>query len=57
MRVPTMSQMNVVMPLLIVLVLAVALADVRRVARLRLTYGLVWAGAIAIALGCGFIIG
>ena len=52
-----MSQINVVMPLLILLVLSVALADVRRVARLRLTYGLVWAGAIAIALGCGFIIG
>jgi hypothetical protein len=57
MRVQTMSQINVVMPLLILLVLSVALADVRRVARLRLTYGLVWAGAIAIALGCGFIIG
>jgi hypothetical protein len=57
MRVPTMSQINVVMPLLIVLVLAVALADIRRVARFRLTYSLVWAGAIAIALGCGFIIG
>ena len=52
-----MSQINVVMPLLIVLVLAVALADIRRVARFRLTYSLVWAGAIAIALGCGFIIG
>lgn len=52
-----MSQLNEVMPLLIVLVLSVALADIRRVARLRLTYSLVWAGAIAIALGCGFLIG
>jgi len=52
-----MSQINVVMALLIITVLAVALADIRRVVKLRLTYSLVWAGAIAIALGCGFLIG
>jgi len=57
MRVSTMSQINVVMALLIITVLAVALADIRRVVKLRLTYSLVWAGAIAIALGCGFLIG
>jgi hypothetical protein len=36
--------------------MAFALADLRRVARLRLTYGLAWVVAIAIALGCGFLI-
>ena len=52
-----MSHLNVLMPVLIIMVLAIALADIRRVAKLRLTYGLVWAGAIVIALGCGFFIG
>ena len=52
-----MSQINVLMSVLIVAVLSVALADIRRVVRLRLTYRLAWAGAIALALGCGFLIG
>jgi hypothetical protein len=37
--------------------MAFALADLRRVSKIRLTYGLAWVVAIAIALGCGFLIG
>jgi len=45
------------MPVLILVVMAFALADFRRVLKLRLAYGLAWVVAIAIALGCGFLIG
>ncbi len=51
-----MSHSNVLMPILVLLTMAFALADLRRVARFRLTYGLAWVVAIAIALGCGFLI-
>lgn len=51
-----MSHSNVAFPVLVLLTMAFALADLRRVARLRLTYGLAWVVAIAIALGCGFLI-
>jgi hypothetical protein len=57
MKVPAMTYTNFVMPALVLVVMAFALADLRRVNRLRLTYGLAWAAAIAIALGCGFLIG
>jgi hypothetical protein len=53
----TMSHSYIVMPALILAVMAFALADLRRVAKFRLTYGLAWGIAIAIALGCGFLIG
>ena len=52
-----MSHSNVVMPALVLVTMAVALADLRRVAKFRLTYGLAWGAAIAIALGCGILIG
>ena len=52
-----MSHSNIVMPALILATMAFALADLRRVAKFRFTYGLAWAVAIAIALGCGFLIG
>jgi len=45
------------MPALVLIAMAFALADLRRFASFRLTYGLAWAVAIAIALGCGFLIG
>jgi len=51
-----LSHSNVVLPILVLLTMALALADLRRIAKLRLTYGLAWAVAIAIALGCGFLI-
>lgn len=52
-----LSHSNVVMPALVLVTMAVALADLRRVAKFRLTYGLAWGAAIAIALGCGILIG
>ena len=45
------------MPALVLVTMAFALSDIRRVSKFRLTYGLAWAAAIAIALGCGFFIG
>ncbi|HWX22132.1 MAG TPA: hypothetical protein VN578_19700 [Candidatus Binatia bacterium] len=45
------------MPVLVLVTMAFALADLRRAARFRLTYGIAWVAAIAIALGCGFLIG
>jgi len=42
---------------LTVVVLAVFLADIRRVIANRMAYRIVWAAALAIALGCGFVIG
>lgn len=52
----TLSHSNVLMPALVLITMAFALADLRRVAKFRLTYGLAWGGAIAIALGCGYLI-
>ncbi len=40
-----------------VIVMAVFLADMQRFLRDRVAYKIVWATAIAIALGCGFMIG
>lgn len=51
-----LSHSNVVMPALFLITMAFALADLRQVAKFRLTYGLAWGGAIAIALGCGYLI-
>jgi hypothetical protein len=42
---------------LTVVVLAVFLADIRRVIADHVSYKIVWAAAIAIALGCGYVIG
>jgi ribose/xylose/arabinose/galactoside ABC-type transport system permease subunit len=42
---------------LTVVVLAVFLADIRRVIADRFAYRIVWAAALAIVLGCGYMIG
>ncbi len=42
---------------LTVVVLAVFLADIRRVIADRFAYKIAWAAAVAITLGCGFAIG
>jgi len=42
---------------LTVVVLAVFLADIRRVIAERVAYKFAWAAALAIALGCGYMIG
>ena len=40
---------------LVIVVLSVLLADLKRVVTFRLTLGLAWAAAIAIVLGFGFL--
>ncbi len=52
-----MNLAHAIFPALILVALAVSLADIRRIATRRITYRLVWAAAIAIALGCGYLIG